>query len=125
MSPVLEYLLNHFGSSLFSFKPSAIVTYSAGQWGGVPAAAEMRAFLSELGYLPVSAMIHMPTARAVLAEDSAFLKGIDRDKWDRYPKRTFAQLERWAEAALKQQGTVGFPDQSQAFGRNPLQRNAP
>ena len=33
MSPALAHLLNHFGSSLFSFKPSAIVTYSAGQWG--------------------------------------------------------------------------------------------
>ena len=30
MSPALVHLLNHFDSSLFSFKPSAIVTYSAG-----------------------------------------------------------------------------------------------
>ncbi|MFN3608827.1 MAG: NADPH-dependent FMN reductase [Hyphomonas sp.] len=30
MSPALTHLLNHFGSSLFSYKPSAIVTYSAG-----------------------------------------------------------------------------------------------
>ena len=34
MSPALAHLLNHFGSSLFAFKPSAIVTYSTGQWGG-------------------------------------------------------------------------------------------
>lgn len=34
MSPALANLVNHFGSSLFSYKPSAIVTYSAGQWGG-------------------------------------------------------------------------------------------
>ncbi len=33
LSPALLHLLNHFGSSLFAFKPSAIVTYSAGQWG--------------------------------------------------------------------------------------------
>lgn len=32
LSPALAHLLNHFGSSLFSYKPSAIVTYSAGQW---------------------------------------------------------------------------------------------
>lgn len=31
MSPALAHLLNHFGSSLFAFKPSAIVTYPAGQ----------------------------------------------------------------------------------------------
>lgn len=40
MSPALANLLNHFGSSLFSYKPSAIVTYSAGQWGGARAAAK-------------------------------------------------------------------------------------
>ena len=63
MSPALANLLNHFGSSLFAFKPSAIVTYSAGQWGGARAAVNMRTFLSELGCLPVSAMIHIPYAR--------------------------------------------------------------
>lgn len=55
MSPALCHLLNHFGSSLFSFKPSAIATYSAGQWGGARAAVGMRTFLGELGCLPVSA----------------------------------------------------------------------
>lgn len=42
MSPALAHLLNHFGSSLFSYKPSAIVTYSAGQWGGARAAVSLR-----------------------------------------------------------------------------------
>ena len=125
MSPALAHLLNHFGSSLFSFKPSAIVTYSAGQWGGVRAAAGMRAFLSELGCLPVSAMIHIPTAQAVLAEDGTFLEGVDDHKWNGYLGRTFAQLEWWAEAAMKQHGTAGLPDQSLAFDRHPSQRNAP
>jgi NAD(P)H-dependent FMN reductase len=49
MSPALANLLNHFASSLFAFKPSAIVTYSAGQWGGARAAMGMRAYLGELG----------------------------------------------------------------------------
>ena len=31
-------LLDHFGGSLFAFKPSAIVSYSAGQGGGTRAA---------------------------------------------------------------------------------------
>ena len=33
-SPALLNILNHFGSSVFSWKPSAIISYSAGQWGG-------------------------------------------------------------------------------------------
>ncbi|MEM1351275.1 MAG: NAD(P)H-dependent oxidoreductase [Pseudomonadota bacterium] len=53
MSPALGHLLNHFGSSQFSFKPSAIVTYTAGQWRGARAAANMRTYLSELGCLLV------------------------------------------------------------------------
>ena len=63
-SPALLNLLNHFGSSVFSFKPSAIVSYSAGQWGGTRAAHALRPTLSELGCLPVSAMIHVPHAGA-------------------------------------------------------------
>jgi chromate reductase, NAD(P)H dehydrogenase (quinone) len=47
MSPALADLLNHFGSSLFSYKPSLIVTYSAGQWGGTRAAVAMRTFLAD------------------------------------------------------------------------------
>ena len=37
------------GSSVFSFKPSAIVSYSQGQWGGCRAAVGLRPILSELG----------------------------------------------------------------------------
>jgi hypothetical protein len=46
-------------------KPSLIVTYSAGQWGGARAAVAMRPFLSELGCLPGSAMVHVPEAHTV------------------------------------------------------------
>jgi NAD(P)H-dependent FMN reductase len=51
-SPGLLNVLNHFGSSVFSFKPSAIVSYSGGQWGGTRAAIALRPILSELGALP-------------------------------------------------------------------------
>lgn len=48
MSPALSHLLNHFGASLFAFKPSAIVTYSMGQWVGyvppLPCAAFFRSW---------------------------------------------------------------------------------
>ena len=45
MSPALTHLLNHFGSSLLSYKPSTIVTYSAGHWDGARAAVGMHTFL--------------------------------------------------------------------------------
>ena len=125
MSPALANLLNHFGSSLFSFKPSAIVTYSAGQWGGIRAAIGMRAFLAELGCLPVSAMVHVPKAQEVLAVDGSFLAGVDQGQWDGYLGRTFTQLSWWAAAAKKQRVESNPHEQSPAFDSAPSQRNAP
>ena len=57
-SPALLNMINHIGSSVMSYKPSLIVSYSAGQWGGARAAVLLRPMLSEMGCLPVSAMIH-------------------------------------------------------------------
>ncbi|GGD18206.1 hypothetical protein GCM10011342_28620 [Aquisalinus flavus] len=122
MSPALAHLLNHFGASLFAWKPSAIVTYSAGQWGGVRAAAGMRSFLSELGCLPVSAMVHVPKAQEVLAGDGSWLA--DAGRWDGYVGRTLAQLDWWAQAARRQR-TEGEGEPTRPFTRDPSQRNAP
>jgi len=124
MSPTLAHLLNHFGSSLFSYKPSAIVTYSAGQWGGARAAVTMRTFLSELGCLPVSAMIHVPKAQEVFDEFGAHIDETESEKWDGYLDRTFQQLLWWGNAARiqRQSGSIEAPT---AFTRSPSQRNAP
>lgn len=125
LSPALAHLLNHFGSSLFSYKPSAIVTYSAGQWGGVRAAVGMRSFLSELGCLPVSAMIHIPKAHEVLAEDGSFLVSVDAERWTNYFARSFAQLTWWASAAQNQRNAIDSLKLAPAFKKDPSQRNAP
>lgn len=125
MSPALANLLNHFGSSLFSYKPSAIVSYSAGQWGGARAAMAMRPFLSELGCLPVSAMIHVPKAADVFAEDGSLLDEQDAKGWAKYMGRTFSQLEWWATAARTQTAEQDPHDLIKPFTRDPSQRNAP
>jgi len=122
MSPALADLLNHFGSSLFSFKPSAIVTYSAGQWGGARAAVNMRTFLAELGCLPVSAMVHIPKAQEVLEENGMFIK--ETEQWEGYLERTFSQLTWWGDAARRQR-LERQAQQTAPFKKNPSQRNAP
>lgn len=123
MSPALSHLLNHFGSSAFAFKPSAIVTYSAGQWGGARAAVNMRTFLSELGCLPVSAMVHVPHAQQALDEHGAFCA--EADEWEGYFRRTLNQMIWWAEAAAAQRTRHDPIKLSPAFVRSPSQRNAP
>ncbi len=49
--PALSNLLDHFLEEYF-WKPSAIVCYSAGYFGGVRAAMQLRAMLAELGCRP-------------------------------------------------------------------------
>ena len=125
MSPALANLLNHFGSSLFSYKPSAIVTYSAGQWGGMRAAVNMRTFLSELGCLPVSAMIHVPKAQEIFTETGATSADEDNDAWFDYFGRTFNQLIWWGEATRQHREKVNPHAFVKDFNRDPSQRNAP
>ena len=124
MSPALADLLNHFGSSLFSYKPSLIVTYSAGQWGGTRAAVAMRTFLSELGCLPVSAMVHVPHAHEVFDEAGVLLEGVDGERWRGYFGRGLDQLGWWAMAAQKQRERRDA-ERPSAFTRDPFERNAP
>lgn len=123
MSPALSNLLNHFASSLFAFKPSAIVTYSAGQWGGARAAMGMRAYLSELGCLPVSAMVHLAKAQEVFTDDGGYAEGVDAQAWQSFLGRCFSQLAWWGQAARVQRAQA--PSPTPAFRRTPAQRNAP
>lgn len=125
MSPALADLLNHFGSSLFSYKPSAIVTYSAGQWGGARAAMTLRPFLSELGCLPVSAMVHVPCAQDVYDEAGHPKAGVDGERWGGYLGRTVSQLGWWASAARAMRRNPGDAAAPDAFKTAPSQRNAP
>ncbi|MBE0457183.1 NAD(P)H-dependent oxidoreductase [Pseudoalteromonas sp. KG3] len=126
MSPALANLLNHFGASLFSYKPSAIVTYSAGQWGGARAAVNMRTFLAELGCLPVSAMIHIPKAQTVFEANGDFAAIIqDTSHWQGYLDRTLKQLWWWAEATKQQRAVIDPHRLVTDLKRDPSQRNAP
>ncbi|MDQ9093196.1 NAD(P)H-dependent oxidoreductase [Pseudoalteromonas haloplanktis] len=125
MSPALANLLNHFGSSLFSYKPSAIVTYSAGQWGGMRAAVGMRTYLSELGCLPVSAMIHVPKAQEVFAADGTLLQEAEQASWFNYFGRTFSQMVWWAQATREYKTQVDPNELVKSFNKDPSQRNAP
>ncbi len=123
--PGLLNLMNHFGSSTFSFKPSGIVSYSAGQFGGTRAAHSLRPFLSELGCLPVSAMVHIPQAMNVLDEEGNVVDTEDEERWSSYIDRMISQVEFWAEAAKRQKEINDPTTRSPAFIKSPTDRNAP
>ncbi|WP_180287587.1 hypothetical protein [Puniceibacterium antarcticum] len=60
----------------------------------------MRGFLSELGCLPVLAMVHIPKLQEVLAGDGTWCG--DAEQWDGYLGRTLERLDWWTEAAQPQ-----------------------
>ncbi|MBD8526718.1 NADPH-dependent FMN reductase [Pseudomarimonas arenosa] len=80
--PGLSNLMDHFLEQYY-FKPSAIVSYSAGPFGGVRAAMTLRAMLGELGTpsipstLPIS-QVHKAFSDEGDALDTAYEKRADK-----------------------------------------------
>ena len=101
--PALSNLLDHFLEEYF-FRPSAIVCYSNGQFGGVRAAMQLRAMLCELGMPSIPSLFAIPKIQDTFGADGA---PID-PAWDRRFARFTAELE-WYGAALQQARQKGVP----------------
>lgn len=98
--PALASIMGHFGGSLYTCKPSGIVTYSPGPWGGMRAAMTICNMCHELGCLPVSKLCGMPTVADLLKVD-----GTPVDPESRMLKQLpdlLDQLE-WMAVAMKRQ----------------------
>lgn len=101
--PALSNLLDHFLEEWF-WKPSAIVCYSAGSFGGVRAGIQLRAMLCELGMPSIPSMLPVPKVQDAFEED-----GTPRDDaWHRRASKFLSELEWYAEA-LKRQRASGVP----------------
>ena len=101
--PALKNLLDHFLEEYF-FRPSAIVCYSAGQFGGVRAAMQLRMTLAELGMSSIPSLLPIPRVQETFAPagdptDAAF---------ERHSERFFRELE-WYAQALQQARANGVP----------------
>jgi len=58
--PALKNLLDHFLEEYF-WRPSAIICYSGGRFGGVRAAMQLRMTLGELGMPSIPSLLAIPT----------------------------------------------------------------
>lgn len=98
--PGLLAMLDTFGGSNFSGKPSGIVTYSPSPWGGCRASIAIQPVLHELGALPVSKMVHLPSPSELL--DAA---GAPIDAEHRMLKQLPGMLDQleWMACAMKTQ----------------------
>ena|SRR5688572_14002699 len=101
--PALSNLLDHFLEEYF-WRPSAIVCYSAGQFGGVRAAMRLRAMLCELGMPSIPSLFPIPRVHDALDEGGHAREGAA----DRHFARFASELE-WYAAALREQRAVGVP----------------
>ena len=91
--PALSNLLDHFLEEWF-WKPSAIVCYSAGPFGGVRAAMQLRMMLGELGTVSIPSLFPVPMVQEAFAKD-----GTPTDpKMRTRVKKFLDELEWYAEA---------------------------
>jgi NAD(P)H-dependent FMN reductase len=93
--PALSNLLDHFLEEWF-WKPSAIVCYSAGAFGGVRAAMQLRMMLAELGMASIPSIFPVPTVQNAFAED-----GTPADPKARERVKAFLEEMEWYGHALR------------------------
>jgi NAD(P)H-dependent FMN reductase len=70
--PALTNLIDYFLEE-YAFRPSAIVCYSAGAYGGVRAAMQLRALLPEVGLPTIPSLWPIPLVGKALSEDCVAL----------------------------------------------------
>jgi len=101
--PALSNLLDYFLEEYF-WRPSAIVCYSTGMFGGVRAAMQLRAMLCELGMPSISSLFPIPKIAQALDES-----GTPSDPgFERRFTRFASELE-WYANALKDARARGVP----------------
>ena len=93
--PALSNLLDHFLEEYF-WKPSAIVCYSAGSFGGVRAAMTLRCMLAELGMSSIPSLLPIPKVQNAFDENG---KPVD-ESWRKRADKFLSELE-WYASAMK------------------------
>lgn len=101
--PALKNLLDHFLEEWF-WRPSAIACYSAGAFGGVRAAMQLRATLAELGMPSIPSLYPVPKVGQQFDEHGVPLD----DGPKRRVGRFLAEFE-WYANALKAARAGGLP----------------
>ncbi|XP_072029791.1 FMN-dependent NADPH-azoreductase-like [Amphiura filiformis] len=103
--PGLTNMIDHFPTSIFGYKPSGIVCYSPGIYGGMRAAIQLRAFLGEMGCLPVSNIFGIPKVHQAIDGDG---KPLD-SHMESGAKKLIDQLDWHAHAMRNHREKVGTP----------------
>jgi NAD(P)H-dependent FMN reductase len=100
--PALKNLLDHFLEEYF-WRPSGIVCYSAGGFGGVRAAMQLRMTLAELGMPSISSLLPIPRIGETIDDN-----GVASDITQRSMTRFLDEFE-WHANALAEARKSGTP----------------
>jgi NAD(P)H-dependent FMN reductase len=103
IQPALKNLLDHFLEEYF-WRPSGIVSYSQGSFGGVRAAMQLRMTLAELGISSVPSLMPIPAIQNALSED-----GMPADARLNKSMARFLDEFEWYARALQAERAKGLP----------------
>ena len=112
--PALANLMDHFLEEYF-WKPSAIVCYSAGAFGGVRASIALRSMLAEMGMSSIPSVFPIPTVQKAFGEDGTpkdekyhdrVKKFLDELEWYAYALRN-ARIQPCARSECAAESLVG------------------
>ena len=101
--PGLTNLIDYFLEEYF-WRPSAIVCYSAGAFGGVRAAMQLRALLPEAGMSSIPSILPIPSIGTALTKDGIALAPKLAERSGRF----FDEFN-WYMRALKSERSKGVP----------------
>jgi NAD(P)H-dependent FMN reductase len=101
--PALKNMLDHFQQE-YLFKPSAIASYSAGSFGGVRAAEQLRLICAELGMPSISSVMPVPKVQDSFDEQGE----PQHSNFHRYADRFLDEFA-WYMEALQVQRAKGTP----------------
>jgi NAD(P)H-dependent FMN reductase len=101
--PGLSNLIDYFLEEYF-FRPSAIVCYSSGQFGGVRAAMQLRMMLAETGMSSIPSLQAIPTIGDALSADGVALTQALAEKSGKF----FEEFD-WYMRAMKAEREKGVP----------------
>lgn len=101
--PALTNLIDYFLEE-YAFRPSAIVCYSAGAYGGVRAAMQLRALLPEVGLPTIPSLQPIPSIGKSLSADGVALTQDLAEKSGKF----FDEFD-WYLRAFKAERSKGVP----------------
>lgn len=94
--PALANLMDHFLDEYF-WKPSGIVCYSAGSFGGVRASIALRSMLAEMGTSSIPSVLPIPRVQDAFTDD-----GTPTDERSHQRAAEFLEELEWYASALRE-----------------------